>query len=234
MEGCCKSSCAPDWLAPMQSLVKAWSALASWTFSCQSPTRSLAVASQNLRLCGHGLHFPPAPLRLLVVLHLSMSPLFSSFLPPASAWCQSQSHPMQRPCSSLSFFSTLGKPKVPLAPQAHSQVPDCPCYLDVFSSPHVFLGVGASFCMGSDTHHVVLGLYLACPSVCHGIIFNRQASGQSMGECWSMLKDITAISASSVMDRGILFQGPVIHGVGRSVFTAVSPTAYLCGTGQVT
>lgn len=153
--------------------------------------------------------------------------------PPASAWCQSQSCLMQHPCSSLSFFWTLGKPKVPLAPQAHSQVPDWSCFLDVFSSPHVFLENGASFCMGSDSHCMVLGPYLACPSVHHGITFNSQASEQSTRECWSMLKDIKAISAPSLMDKAILFQGPVIRGVGRSVFIPVSPTTYLCGTGQV-
>ena len=169
---------------------------------------------------------------------MSPSPLVFAFSegvsPPASAWCQSQSCPRQHPCSSLSFFWTLGKPKVPLAPQGHLQVSDCPCSLDAFSSPHVFLGDGASFCIGSDSHHVVLGPYLARPNVHHGITVNSQASGQSMGECWSMTKDITAISAPSLMDRASPLQGAVIDGVGRSLFIPVSPTAYLCGTGEVT
>lgn len=142
------------------------------------------MASQSLRLCGRGLHLPPAPLGLLVVLHLSPPPLFSAF--------SERFHPQPQPgvkaspilCSTPAAACPSGprvSPRSPLLPQAHLQVPDCSCSLDAFSSPHVFLGDGASFCMGSDSHCLVLRPYLARPNALHGIPFNSQASDQSMG-----------------------------------------------------
>lgn len=130
----------------------------NWAFCCQSLSWSLPVASQSCRLCGCGLHLSLAPLGLLVFHDLSLSPLCSAFS-EASAWYQSQSCPTQHPHSSLSFFWSLGTPKVLFALQAQLQVSDCPCSLDVFSSCHVFLGDGASFCMESVTawcvHHIL-------------------------------------------------------------------------------
>lgn len=161
----------------------------NWAFCCQSLSWSLPVASQSCRLCGCGLHLSLVPLGLLVFHDLSLSPLCSAFS-EASAWYQSQSRPTQHPHCSLSFFWTLGTPKVLFALRAHLQVSDCPCSLDVFSS---HIPRRRSILLHGISHCMVHAPYLACLSVPHAITSNSQASVKSMGERWSMLKDITAI-----------------------------------------
>lgn len=70
LEGCCKSSRAPNWF----QLGPNWPDPAP--IFLQIPPRSLRTTIQIFTLCGHSLHLPPAPSGSSVALLLSPCPCF--------------------------------------------------------------------------------------------------------------------------------------------------------------